>query len=209
MGISVELIDQGKLPVAAEMPPVVLYVGGLQVVRRLEILIDCFAEVARRREDVKFRVVGDGSVPEDRARLERRAAELGIAGRVEFTGQLPMAAAQRHIASASVCLSPIVVTPTLRVASPTKFVEYLAWAKPTIGNDHPEQSMIAEQSRGAICVEWSDKAFADAIVWCLDHPDEASAMAERGRAWVAAHRTYDRIGTVVYDRLTSIIARKA
>jgi glycosyltransferase involved in cell wall biosynthesis len=206
MGISAELLAKGEQPVAVEMPPVVLYVGGLQVVRRLDMLIESFAEVAARRTDVQFRVVGDGSVPEDRARLERRAQELGIAQRVEFTGQVPMAEAQRQIATASVCLSPIVVTPTLRVASPTKFVEYLAWSKPTIGNDHPEQSMIAEQSGGAICVEWSATAFADAIIWCLDNPAESFAMAARGRAWVKANRTYDTIAGTVYERLNAIVA---
>jgi glycosyltransferase involved in cell wall biosynthesis len=74
MGISLDLVEKGEATVPPEVPPVVLYVGGLQVVRRLEILIDCFAEVARRHQQVQFRVVGDGSVPEDRARLERRAA---------------------------------------------------------------------------------------------------------------------------------------
>jgi glycosyltransferase involved in cell wall biosynthesis len=209
MGIALDMVEKGEATVPPEEPPVVLYVGGLQVVRRLEMLIDCFAEVARRHEQVQFRVVGEGSVPEDRARLERRAAELGIAGRVQFTGQLPMVEAHRHIARAAVCLSPIVVTPTLRVASPTKFVEYLSWARPTIGNDHPEQSMIAEQSQGAICVEWSAKAFADAIIWCLDHPQQAAEMAVRGRAWVKETRTYDKLGALVLGRLQSIIAQRA
>jgi hypothetical protein len=70
--------------------------------------------------------------------------------------------------------------------------------------------MIAEQSQGAICVEWSAKAFADAIIWCLDNPAEASAMALRGQEWVKQTRTYDRIGAQVYQRLVSIVeSRKA
>jgi ABC-type nitrate/sulfonate/bicarbonate transport system substrate-binding protein len=69
--------------------------------------------------------------------------------------------------------------------------------------------MIAEQSQGAICVAWSAKAFADAIVWCLDHPQQAADMAARGREWVKATRTYDKIGAAVYDRLQSIISRRA
>ena len=69
--------------------------------------------------------------------------------------------------------------------------------------------MIAEQSKGAICVEWSAKAFADAIIWCLEHPDQAAEMAARGRAWVKATRTYDKLGALVLDRLRSIIAQRA
>lgn len=208
MGISSDMLAKGEQSVAPEAPPVVLYLGGLQVVRRLEILVDCFAEIAAQRSDVQFRIVGEGSVPEDRARLERRAAQLGISDRVQFTGQLPMLQGQQQIARASVCLSPIIVTPTLRVASPTKFIEYLAWSKPAVGNDHPEQSMIAEQSKGAICVDWSAKAFAQAVIWCLDHPDEAAAMAARGRVWVKANRTYDTIGAQVHQRLLSILSKR-
>jgi glycosyltransferase involved in cell wall biosynthesis len=208
MGVPTDLIARTKNAPAAEQPPVVLYLGGLHVVRRLELLIDCFAEVAVRRKDVKFRVVGEGPDPADRTRLERRAAEHGIADRVDFTGQLPMELAQQQVALASVCLSPIVATPTLRVASPTKFIEYLAWSKPAVGNDHPEQSMIAEQSKGAICVGWSAKEFADAVVWCLDNPQEAAAMASRGHEWVKRHRTYETIGNEVYQRMTAIVAAR-
>ncbi len=91
--------------------------------------------------------------------------------------------------------------PVLRVASPTKFIEYLALAKPTVGNDHPEHSMIAKAASGAMIVEWSPQGFADAILWCLDHPEEAREMALRGREWVGEHRTYDRLADMVHGEL--------
>lgn len=184
--------------------PTVLYLGGLQVVRRLEILIDTFAQIAQRKPDVRFKIVGSGSVPEDRARLEERAREHGILDRIEFTGQLPFSEGMRHVLGADVCLSPIAVTPTLRVASPTKFVEYLALGRPCVGNDHPEQEMIATLSQGALVVPWDAGRFADATCWCLDNPDEARAMAERGRSWVFEHRTYDELGRDVAASLSQI-----
>ena len=60
---------------------------------------------------------------------------------------------------------------------------------------------------GALTVEWSGEAFADAIVWCLDHPDEAAAMAARGRRWIGEHRTYDRLGQLVYDQLVRVVGK--
>jgi glycosyltransferase involved in cell wall biosynthesis len=95
--------------------------------------------------------------------------------------------------------------PLLRVASPTKFVEYLAFARPTIGNHQPEQDMMARESEGALTVPWSPEGFADAILWCLEHPEEARAMALRGRAWVGEHRTYDRLADMVHRKLAEVI----
>jgi glycosyltransferase involved in cell wall biosynthesis len=103
-------------------------------------------------------------------------------------------------------VSPFRLTPVLRVASPTKFIEYLALAKPTVGNRHPEHSMIAEASHGAMIVDWSPQAFADAILWCLDHPEEAREMALRGRRWVQENRTYDRIASLVLTEFERVLA---
>ena len=206
MGIGKAAFDAIDTTVAVADPPVVLHLGSLSAARRLDLLVDAFARVSRQRPDVRFQFVGDGDVPEERLRLERQVRESGLSQVVEFTGQLPIEQAWAHVARASVCLSPIRM-PLLSVASPTKFIEYLAYARPTIGNDHPEHAMIAGQSQGALTVAWSAEAFADAILWCLDHPQEAREMGLRGRAWVGAHRTYDRLAAIVHAKLLETISQ--
>jgi glycosyltransferase involved in cell wall biosynthesis len=206
MAIAKRVFDGFDISTVPADPPVVLYLGTLIAVRKLEILVDAFAIVAAARPDVRFEFVGDGPVPSDRRCLEERVQKAGLAGVVAFTGQLSMSAALDHVMRASVCVSPFRLTPVLRVASPTKFIEYLALAKPTVGNRHPEHSMIAERSNGALIVEWSPQAFADAILWCLDHPEEARAMALRGRRWVQENRTYDLIGNLVFKELERVLA---
>lgn len=186
-------------------PPVVLHLGTLAAVRRLEVLIDAFAIVAATHPDARLQFVGDGDLPHERRQLEQHARAAGIASRVEFTGFMPMARAWEHVAAASVCVSPFRVTPVLRVASPTKFIEYLAFGKPTVANDHPEHSMIAAASDGARICDWSAEGFAEAISWCLDHPDAAREMGLRGREWIRANRTYDQLADRVYDRLRELI----
>ncbi len=205
MGISKSVFDAIETDGPLASPPTVLYLGTLAAVRKLEILVDAFRIVHDARPDARFLFVGSGNVPGEQEFLEARTREAGLSEVVTFTGQLPMAEAWKLTAAASACVSPFRTTPVLRVASPTKFVEYLAFAKPTVGNSHPEHSMIADESQGAITVEWSAQAFADAIVWCLDHPEDARQMGLRGRAWVAEHRTYDRLGNLVHDKLASIV----
>jgi glycosyltransferase involved in cell wall biosynthesis len=206
MGVSKRVFDGFDINVSPTQPPVVLHLGTLAAVRKLEIIVDAFAIVAAARPDVRFEFVGDGPVASDRRNLEARVQSAGIAGRVTFTGQVSMAAALDHVMRAAVCVSPFRMTPVLRVASPTKFIEYLALAKPTVGNRHPEHSMIAQCSEGALIVDWSAQAFADAIVWCLDHPEEAREMALRGRRWVQDNRTYDRLADLVHGELQRVLA---
>ena len=205
MGVAKRLFDEIETGGPLSEPPVVLYLGTMASVRRLEILVDAFAIVASLHPNVRFEFVGDGPSPGDRRRLEDRVNRAGISHVVRFTGQLPMSEALGHVARASVCVSPFRTTPVLRVASPTKFMEYLSFAKPTVGNRHPEHSFIAEQSDGALVVDWSARAFAEAIVWCLDNPEQAREMGRRGRDWIGRYRTYDRIASQVHPELTRVL----
>lgn len=68
--------------------------------------------------------------------------------------------------------------------------------------------MIARESNGAICVEWSASAFADAVIWCLENPAEAIAMGARGREWVKDNRTYSKIAADVHRELVRIVAAR-
>src|SRR5690606_7576977 len=154
MGIKREVFESVDESIEPDHPPYVLHLGSLGAVRQLEVLVDAFIIVARQRPDVRFRFVGEGDFPGEREELERRVQQAGLATAVEFTGQVPIEQAWRHVARAAVCVSPIRM-PLLRVASPTKFVEYLAHAKPTVGNEHPDQTMIAQESDGALIVPWS------------------------------------------------------
>ncbi len=206
MGIAKRVFDAIELGRLPAQPPMVLYLGSLAAVRMIDILVDAFALVAAARADVRFEFVGDGNIPSDRRDLERRVEDAGIGSVVTFTGQLPMAKALDHVVRASVCVSPVRMTPVLRVASPTKFIEYLAFGKPTVGNRHPEHSMIADSSKGALTVDWSAQDFAQGILWCLDYPAEAREMALRGRRWVQENRTYDRLADLVYQEFERLLA---
>lgn len=79
-------------------------------------------------------VVGDGPVRGD---LERLAEELGLAGRVRFTGVIHRDRVPEHVASFDIALQPAVVA----YASPLKLFEYLALGKAVIA---PRQPNIEE-----------------------------------------------------------------
>lgn len=199
MGVPVRLMDWSRSHRTPVVSGRVVYVGTLGAVRRLSVLIESFAVVAQAQPDAHLVVVGDGDFPHERARLEQLASDLGLLGRVTFTGFVPIETAWAYAASAAVCLSPFYPTQVLKSTSPTKLVEYLALGRPVVCNDHPEQSVIIATTGAGLCVPWSAEAFAQAILQVLGNPGQFEEGVQRGRQWVAQHRTYPAIAAEVME----------
>lgn len=201
MGVSDTLLE--RVP-AEIVPQSVIYVGTMVRVRRLEIIIDAFARVLDQYPEARLVMVGEGTGPEDRRVLQERAAELGVAESVEFTGMLPMEQAHARVRESAVGLSPFYPTPILQSTSPTKISEYLALGRPVVANTHPEQSAILGECGGGICVEWSVDEFAQAISRLFADPGAANDMGAKGREWVRANRIYPVIAAELatdYERI--------
>lgn len=206
MGVSATLLDTAEQMRAEVVPGRVIYLGTLGAVRRLKMVIEAFALVAEQIPESSLWLVGDGDVAADRAALEALVGAMGLVDRVHFTGFLPLAQAQSLLATAAVCLSPIYPSPVLNVASPTKLVEYLAFGRPVVCNDHPEQSEILSATGAGLCVPWSASDFADAIVKLLTDPAGAERAGAEGPQWVRRHRVYPVIAREVASVYRALLA---
>lgn len=202
MGVS--LADVPAIPknserstVGRQKPYRLVYLGTLSRLRNLGFLLRVLKLVHRHVPETTLLFVGGGNCQEDERALEREAEVLELTRHITITGQLPRADAWRHVQESDICLSYIPRTPVLDVGSPTKLIEYMALNKVIVANDHPEQREILSQSQAGSCVETTETAFADRIVWLFAHPDEAQAMAARGHSYVKQYRDY----TVIADRL--------
>lgn len=194
---SAEIAD-GSLPRGSDK--MVVYLGALNKVRKIDFLIRAFSEVLRRVADAKLYLVGSAAEPAEAEELEELAVKLGIRDSVIFTGFLPMAEAWRYVGQAAVAVSPFYPSPILRSTSPTKLVEYMAMGKPVVVNDHPDQKKVISESGGGICVPYDERAFAAAIVKLLTNSEEAKAMGIRGRRYIEEHRSYAVLATQLEQR---------
>src|SRR5215211_1095275 len=104
----------------------ILTVGRAEPVKGHAVLLDAVALLAKRGIDVRTTVVGDGSLlPE----LRRRAAELGIDGRVRFTGSVGQDRIRDHYAGADVlCL------PSFGEGVPVVLMEAMAMELPVVAS---------------------------------------------------------------------------
>jgi glycosyltransferase involved in cell wall biosynthesis len=205
MGVRSDLLStQNEARSEAVKSPSVLYLGSMVPIRRLDFLIQAFARVLEAVPDATLYMVG-GERPEYIEALRSEARRRGIDHRVTFTPLLPRAEALRWVRAADVCVSPLTPTPILEVASSTKLVEYMALAKPVVGNHQPDQTRVIQESGGGLCVPYEVDAFADAIITLLKNPELAREMGKKGREYVAKHRSYPRIADGVADMCNRLV----
>ncbi|MBK8161630.1 MAG: glycosyltransferase family 4 protein [Gammaproteobacteria bacterium] len=159
----------------------IVYLGTLISVRRLDFLIRVIAEVIKKYPGAKLYLVGKGEQPRDEQLLQSEIDRLNVRHAVVMTGQLPIEAALSHVAEADVCLSPYYPIPILNSTSPTKLIEYMAMGKAVVGNDHPEQSLVINESGAGYCSPWSEAEFSAAIIRILDNPSLAREMGQKAR----------------------------
>jgi glycosyltransferase involved in cell wall biosynthesis len=187
--------------------PCIIYLGTLGRSRHLDFLLRVLERVRVTVPTVLLYFVGRGDEPSDDEFLATEAEKLGLSDAVVMTGQMTRPEALEFVAEADVCVSPFHPSPVLDSASPTKLLEYMAMGKAVVANNHPDQSLLIEESGAGYCVAYEESAFAEAILKLLANPEDARRMGGRGRPYVLAHRSYEVIGRDVEARLRWIIER--
>jgi len=137
---------------------------------------------------LRWVVVGDGP---ERAPLERLAAELGVAGRVQFTGALPH---ERAVAAARSARA--FVLPSIDEAFGVAYVEAMAGGVPAIGcRGEPGPEEIARCGGGIRLVPPCDAtALARELRALVADWSLRVRLGEQARATVAEHFTWEKCG---------------
>ncbi|CAD6491632.1 MAG: D-inositol-3-phosphate glycosyltransferase [Candidatus Argoarchaeum ethanivorans] len=184
---------------------VVVYVGTMDKMRHLDILVHAFSKVKKSRKDVKLLMVGDGN---DKSNLERLAGELGIRDDVVFTGNVYSHEIPHFIAAADVGVSPVPPLDFYKLSSPIKMFEYMAMSKPVVANDEiPEQEEVMQESGGGVLVKFEAESFAEGIVELLDDVERAEEMGRMGYRWVVKNRSYENMAREVEGRYFEVLER--
>jgi glycosyltransferase involved in cell wall biosynthesis len=170
-------------PRAAE--PTLVTVGHLVARKRHA---DVLRALAQLPPDIRYLIIGDGP---ERPGLERLARELGVAGRVEFTGQLDPETALDRARTGW-----LFVMPSTEEAFGVAYIEAMAAGIPAIGTaGEPGPAEIAAAGGGIELVPARDPdALTRRIVELLDDRDRLSALGADARATVGNHFSWERCG---------------
>jgi glycosyltransferase involved in cell wall biosynthesis len=179
-------------------------VGRLCEVKNIAMLLEATAKLARDNptlgSKLRLVLVGDGHL---RVQLEEQAHRLGIQNRVVFTGF-------RQDAAGVYSDFDLLALTSLNEGTPLTIIEALnlgcAVVATEVGGVVDLMGQRGEQCDGfwvwdhGVTTKSGDSAsFARAIEFLLCRPDLRSEMGERGRAFVRAHHSRQRLLNDVTD----------
>ena len=194
-------VDDSCFVTPPEEDDYILYFGRHDIYTKgIDLLFQAFARV--EGTSVRLKVAGRGS-DEDRRKLERLAADLGITSRVELVGSVSDEERRE------------LYRRTLMVCTPSRYegwciaaVEAAAASKPVIGTQIPGLVDAVRDGETGILVPSEDVgAIAGAIRRLLDDPAERARLGSAGRIW-AENFTWDRIARDQEQVYETVVANR-
>ncbi|MDI9410150.1 MAG: glycosyltransferase family 4 protein [Bacteroidia bacterium] len=168
----------------------ILFISRMEPDKHVEVLIDAFALLLRRRPRARLVLVGDGSCVPD---LQQRARAAGLGASVTFTGPIYDEDALAPWAMSAACF----VYPA---AIGLSIYHAFAYGLPVLTSDdiashNPEIEALEPGVNGLLVRDGDPTAFADAMERVIGDPDA------RDRFRKAAHATIHRPGGFTIDTM--------
>ncbi|WP_085307645.1 glycosyltransferase [Planktotalea arctica] len=157
----------------------VLFIGRLAGVKGVPVLLDALRALQKDHSDLRLTFIGDGP---ERAMLEARAKEMGLADITDFTGYK----SQAEVATA-LKTTDIFVLPSFAEGVPVVLMEAMAAEVPVVTTHVagiPE--LIEHGVHGLLTPPGDSASLANAIALLLSDPNSAARMGKAGREKVSA-----------------------
>ena len=176
---------------------VVLTVGRLSASERYkghDVMLEAWPGVVAHLSDASYWIVGDG---DDRARLESKAAQLGVGESVKFLGSLTGEALRDCYARCDVFAMPAISEP---FASPSRgegfglvYIEAMAHGKPMLAAKGGAPAEFIRDGEFGILVNPADaNEVREALVTLLSDQQRSRAVGAAGREWVRSELTFEK-----------------
>jgi glycosyltransferase involved in cell wall biosynthesis len=164
--------------------PVALYTGTFEHYQGLDLLYAAMVIVRGRRPDARLVLVG-GNEPQV-VKARQHVAALGIADVVIFTGQRPADDIPAYLDAATLLVSPRATGTN----TPLKIYQYLRSGRPIVATNLRTHTQVLSDAT-AVLADPTPEAMARAILYVLDHPEEAAAVGERAAHLAATEYSED------------------
>ena len=169
---------------------VVGWFGRMTAVKRTDDLLTTLAGLRERGVDALLLLVGDGA---DRALLEQRAHDLGIARSCLFLGY------QEDVARWYAVCDAVVLT-SANEGTPVTIIEALAAAKPVVSTNVGGVGDVVDEGETGFLVRRGDThALAERLAVLAREPERAKRMGEAGRKLVLERYAVSRLVADVDD----------
>ena len=178
---------------------VILFLGRIHWVKGIDFLVESFRQLVEQRNDAILVIVGrdDGY----KATLDKRIGELGLSGRVLFSGFLGGEDKLSALVDADVLVQPSVYEQGARPS-----FEALLCNTPIIVSRNTGAGEEVAKIDAGLLVEYGNKGeLRDAIQYVLEHQDEAQIKTQKAKEYIQANLSLAR-QTEKYEELYKQVA---
>lgn len=181
---------------SGEEEPLVATFGLVAAVKQPDKLLTAFAEVLESHPGCRLAIVGPPVADSERERLIQLAAQLGIAGRVTLTGDLPEEAFRSWIERATVAVQLRAIS---QGETPASVADCLAAGRATIvtalgaAREFPDETVVK------VPPDISTSGLADTISALLADPFRRAELGAAARAF-AGERSFEQVALTLYTQ---------
>lgn len=183
-----------EFPQLSQRDPVVLYLGRLHPIKRIEMLLDAVAQVVDTGTPLQLVVAGTGDADYERM-LRQRAASSKLAQRIVFTGFI---SGQRKLSIYQA--ADFFVLPSAHESFGYAALEALACGTPAIVTRAVNIWSELESSGGVLVTGESAESLAAGLRQLAADGASRQRMGELGRAWTFHYFDPQR-GIELYERM--------
>jgi glycosyltransferase involved in cell wall biosynthesis len=183
----------------------IVYCGNLEHAGEVEALLRAFSQVSD--EFPKWHIQVIGPLPQRRTEktLHTMVVELGLEGRVDFTGAVSRSDIPCRLAAGDIMALPRASGVFSAAGCPTKLGEYLATGKPVVVTNTGDISKYLQDGVNAFLVPPDDTAaFARALRYVMLHPEDACVVGARGQKVAESEFNSDIHGVRIIEFVLSL-----
>lgn len=167
----------------------VLYVGGIDPTRGIDILIRSAAISRNTIPGLKIVIVGDGRILSD---MKHLVSSLQLENIVFFEGKKPQDEVGSYISISDICVIPHRKSPQTDNSSPNKLFQYLYFKKPVISSDcNSIEKLIIIENCGMIYRDNSPEELAAGMTFLYENPGIRMEMGHSGYSSVIDKYNWD------------------
>ena len=165
----------------------------------IQTMINAFPILLNEIPKLKLNVVGDG---EYLPHLKNMINDLKINDRVNFTGYIPYEEVPPYIASADVCIAPMLDD----VGTPNKVLEYFAMGKATVSSEIPGLKALIDCECLLYFQPGNETELAERILELYRSPEKRASLGKTAQEFYSKFRWSEMKQTYlgVYEQLISV-----
>jgi len=179
-----------------EHKKIVGYVGTLDIMKRMDVLLEAFNRLHAVRTDIYFVIIGDG--PEFNNVREQRNRD-GLQDCLLLTGNIPHNTVPAYLQAFDLAIHHAAND----YMCPLKLFEYLAAGVPVIGPNTPAVKEVFEEGKHLFLCQPEATDIVQKIISCLDNLPQLDEMIQNGMALVKEKYTWQRNADTVISTIKS------